>query len=212
MDPEYVQSLQTSYDRIAGKYADAHFGELQHKPLDRALLAAFSEMAAGHGRAADIGCGPGQVARYLVGLGMDVMGIDLSKGMVSLAQDLNPGIPFIQASMLDLPLHDGSLAGITAFYCIIHVPPDDRPGALAEFRRVLRPEGVLLLAFHVGDETLHQDEFFGEPVSLDFHFLHADDLKREVEAAGFAVEAYLQRQPYIGFEHPSTRGYILARA
>jgi hypothetical protein len=37
-------------------------------------------------------------------------------------------------------------------------------------KRVLRPVGLLLLAFHVGDETLHLDEWWGQPVSVNFFF------------------------------------------
>jgi hypothetical protein len=40
--------------------------------------------------------------------------------------------------------------------------------ALREFNRVLIPEGLLLLAFHVGSEVVHRDEMWGQAVSLDF--------------------------------------------
>jgi len=210
MDSEYVTNLQSGYDAVAQAYADHHFDELSHKPLDRALLAAFAEMVRGRGFVADVGCGPGQLARYLSELGLDTIGIDLSPGMLAVARKLSPGIEFIQASMLDLPLPDASLAGVAPFYSVIHLPPPDRPRAFAEFHRVLHPNGVLLLAFHVGDETLHADEFFGKPVSLDFHFVRPQILKRELVTAGFAIKAYLEREPYIDYEHPSTRGYVLA--
>src|SRR5579871_6597302 len=137
MKADYTDVLRDSYDRVARRYADAHFGELEHKPLDRALLATFAEILPDPGRVADIGCGPGQVARYLHGLGINAFGVDLSPGMVQLARELSPGMEFIQGSMLELPLPDVALAGITAFYCIIHLLPEQRPGALAEFYRVL---------------------------------------------------------------------------
>jgi hypothetical protein len=53
------------YDRVAEEYVKRIFEELAHKPLDRALLDRFAEQMRGLGPACDVGCGPGQVARYL---------------------------------------------------------------------------------------------------------------------------------------------------
>jgi SAM-dependent methyltransferase len=199
-----------SYDRVAQEYAAQFFGELAHKPLDRALLDAFTEEVKSLGQVADIGCGPGQIARYLADHGVDAMGIDLSPEMVALASRLSPAIPFHVGSMLALDLPDASLGGITAFYSIIHLPPTEVPQALREFHRVLRPVGPLLLAFHVGDERLHRDEWWEQPVSLDFQFYRPETLERELEGTGFRVLARLVRAPYAPLEHPSQRGYLLA--
>lgn len=43
-----------------------------------------------------------------------------------------------------------------------------RPPVLSEMKRVLRSGGLLLLAFHVGDEVVHFDELWGQAVALDF--------------------------------------------
>ena len=58
--------------------------------------------------------------------------------------------------------------GIVAFYSLIHIPRPDMVQALRELRRVLRPGGVPLLSFHIGDETLHLDDWWGEKVCLGF--------------------------------------------
>src|SRR5262249_25060825 len=150
MDAETTAAVQTSYDRVAEEYAAHFFDELAAKPLDRALLDCLAEQVRELGPIVDIGCGPGQIARYLHDRGVAAMGIDLSPQMVALAQRLSPDIPFQQGTMLALDAEDSSWGGITAFYSIIHVPPDDIPRALTEFHRVLRPGGLLLLAFHAG--------------------------------------------------------------
>ncbi|HEX6818566.1 MAG TPA: methyltransferase domain-containing protein [Ktedonobacterales bacterium] len=211
MDNDTLNSTTASYDRVAGEYAAQFFGELAHKPLDRALLDAFAEEVRGIGPVADIGCGPGQVANYLADRGVDARGIDLSPEMVARAQQLSPAIPFSVGSMLALDLPDTSLGGITAFYSIIHIPPAHVPQALAEFHRVLRPGGLLLLAFHVGDEVIHREEWWDQPVALDFQFYQPDMLAHELESAGFTVEMRMIRAPYVPHEHPSQRGYLLAR-
>ncbi len=43
-------------------------------------------------------------------------------------------------------------------------------GPLLELRRVLRPDGLLLLTFHVGDDTIHLDHWWDQAVCVDFFF------------------------------------------
>jgi SAM-dependent methyltransferase len=207
MDEQQRQATQASYDTVAAEYAACFFDELTAKPLDRALLDCFVELTADLGVVADIGCGPGHVARYLHERGAHVIGIDLSPEMVAVAQRLSPALPFQQGDMLALTLAEGSLGAIAAFYSIIHVPPDE---AFRSFARVLRSGGLLLVAFHVGEERVHRDEWWQQPVSLDFQFYQPAHLIALMEAAGFKVEMQLERAPYPA-EHPSQRGYLLAR-
>jgi SAM-dependent methyltransferase len=207
MDEQQRQATQASYDAVAAEYAARFFDELAAKPLDRTLLDCFAELTTGLGLVADIGCGPGHVARYLYKRGVQVIGIDLSSEMVAAAQRLSPAIPFQQGDMLALNLAAGSLGAIAAFYSIIHVPPDE---ALRSFARVLRADGLLLIAFHVGEERVHRDEWWEQPVSLDFQFYQPAHLIALLEATGFRVEMQLIRAPYPA-EHPSQRGYLLAR-
>ena len=59
------QSIRDSYDRLADEYTRRLFGELRSKPLDRQLRDRFAADVAGLGAICAMGCGPGQVARYL---------------------------------------------------------------------------------------------------------------------------------------------------
>jgi SAM-dependent methyltransferase len=212
MKPHLKEATQAGYDAVAEEYAARFFDELAAKPLDRALLDCIAELTRGVGVIADIGCGPGQIARYLADHGAEAMGIDLSPEMVNLAQRLSPDIPFRVGDMLALDLEDNSLGGIAAFYSVIHAPPEQIPQVMREFFRVLRLGGLALLAFHIGDEVRHLDEWWEKPVSLDFHFYQPETLVRHMEEAGFRIEAKIERAPYVGsVEHPSQRGYLLAR-
>jgi predicted TPR repeat methyltransferase len=77
-----ADDLPKSYDRLAGEYARRLFDELNHKPLDRALLARFAQDIRELRPVCDLGCGPGHVTRHLRGLGVEAFGVDLSAGMV----------------------------------------------------------------------------------------------------------------------------------
>src|SRR5215207_6210173 len=104
------RNCQRAYDRVADEYIRRIFGELAHKPLDRELLDRFA-VSVGDGSACDMGCGPGQVARYLHARGTRMCGVDLSEEMVNRARELNPGIDFQQGDMRSLNAADGAWAG-----------------------------------------------------------------------------------------------------
>jgi SAM-dependent methyltransferase len=202
--------VQTSYDRVAEEYVARIFGELEHKPLDRQLLDRFAERVRVIGPACDLGCGPGHVARYLHERGVHVMGIDLSPVMVEAAQRLNPGIEFARGDMRSLPIADGAWGGIVAFYSIIHIPRPEVVTALVEMKRVLRPGGLVLLAFPIGDDVVHLDEWWGQRVSLDFIFFRTEEMSGFFREAGFQIVESVEREPYPGVEHPSRRAYLFA--
>lgn len=205
-------SLRASYDSVAAAYVEHIFSELAGKPLDRHLLNRFAEEVRARGIVGDLGCGPGHVARYLRDQGVRMLGIDLSPEMVRWASQLNPGIEFQVGDLRALDLADESLAGIVAFYSVIHLEPSELESTLREFRRVLAPAGVLLLSFHIGDDTLHLDELWGAPVSLDFHFLQPGGVIAALRSAGFLVSESVEREPYEAVEYPSRRCYLFARA
>src|ERR1700747_3391532 len=127
MADEITQSIRESYDRIAEEYARELFGELQHKPLDRQLLDRFAARVAERGQVCDMGCGPGQVARYLRDAGAAGFGLDLSPRMVEQARRLTPDISFREGNMMALDLPDAALAGIAAFYAIVNIPEESLP-------------------------------------------------------------------------------------
>jgi SAM-dependent methyltransferase len=201
--------LQAGYDRVAEHYANEFFDELKRKPFDRQLLDQFSESVKGAGVVCEVGCGPGQVARYLKDRGVDMRGVDLSAEMVRVAGRLNPDIPFLQADMLALDFPDASLAAIVLFYSIIHLQREDVTRAFQQMSRVLTPGGKLFLAFHGGEGEIHRDEWYGEPVSIDFRLFQGAEMAGYLESAGFHQIKIIERAPY-EFEHPTRRFYIFA--
>jgi len=211
MNDELTLAVQKNYDQVAAEYARHIFDELRHKPLDRGLLDRFAAEIRGRGEACDMGCGPGHVARYLRDAGISVFGLDLSPGMLEQARKLNPDISFRQGNMLSLDIPDGSLAGIAAFYATVNLPAESLPLAFREMEKVLWPGGLLLLAFHAGDEIVHVDELWEQQVSMDFHFFQPPEIKLCLEAEGFVVEEIIEREPYPEVEYQSRRAYIFAR-
>ncbi|ADI10106.1 ubiquinone/menaquinone biosynthesis methylase [Streptomyces bingchenggensis BCW-1] len=146
----HLSTTADAYDAVAVLYDELFRNALDNVPLDRAMLAAFAEVAratAAAGPVAELGCGPGHVTAHLRDLGLDVFGVDLSPVMIDIAREAYPDLRFEVGSMDALDLADGELNGIVSWYSAIHTPPQNLPSFFAEFRRVLAPEGHLLLAF-----------------------------------------------------------------
>jgi hypothetical protein len=87
-------------------------------------------------------------------------------------------------------------------------------GAVKELRLVLRPGGCLLLAFQVGEDTLHFDVAFGHQANLDFHRLELDAVVTLVEAAGLDIVARLVRAPerHAAVAAQVPQGFVIVRA
>jgi SAM-dependent methyltransferase len=203
--------IQACYDTVAREYAQRFAGELAHKPLDQELLRRFASEVRGRGQVYDLGCGPGQTTAFLHGCGVSARGLDLSAELLREARQRHPGIEFEAGDMLSLPLDDSSLAGVIAFYSIVHFSHPELRRALEEMRRVLEPGGRLLLAFHIGDGSVHVEEFLGHAVSLDFVFFDPAFITDELVRAGFAEAELIERDPYPEVEYPSRRAYLFAR-
>ena len=190
---DWLEETRTSYDTVAASYADQMRNLLDETPYERAVLALFADLVrtSGGGPVADVGCGPGRITAHLRDLGVDAFGIDLSPGMIEVARRDHPGLRFEVGSMTDLDLADGSMAGLVAWYSLIHIPDDEISSVLAHFQRVLRPGGPLLLGFHVGDESqLKTQGYGGHPMKVYVHRRQHSRMAAWLNDAGFTVEAH----------------------
>ncbi|WP_412537896.1 class I SAM-dependent methyltransferase [Longispora sp. K20-0274] len=194
----WLADTRTSYDTVAANYADQVRDVLPDKPYLLAVLALLADLvrADGGGPVADVGCGPGHVTAHLRGLGVDAFGIDLSPVMVDVARRDHPGLRFEVGSMTELDLADASIAGLLAFWSLIHIPDGEVPVVLNQFRRVLRPGGPLLIGFHVGDQSsLKTEGYGGHPMKVHVHRRQPARVSGFLRDAGFTVEAEILLDP-----------------
>ena len=149
-------------------------------PVDRRIVETWAGTV--DGTVLDAGCGPGHWTAHLASRGVDVRGADLSSRFIDHARATNPGIRFDLTDIDALPERDDSLGGILSWFSTVHHDPDMIHVPLAEFARVLRPGGRLLLGFFVGPTI----ELFPHAVAPAYRW-PVRELALRVDAAGFDV-------------------------
>ncbi len=198
-----------AYDIASEAYARKFVNELDHKPFDRALLKRFADCVGAERPVLDLGCGPGHTTAYLTDVGLTATGVDLSPNMIAIASRMFPQSRFEVGDFFALRQESSSVAGILAFYCIVHLTSDQLVPAFTEMHRVLSDDGVLLLSFHVGTEVIHAENFLETSAVLDFTFFEPQQIEAALRTVGFDWVDVRVRAPY-DTEHPSRRGYVLA--
>ena len=163
-DPFSASAIRAAYDVAAQDYAAAFGDDLDQLPLDRAMLEEAAALARPSAPALDLGCGPGTVASYLRVAGLLVAGLDLSQGMLAVARERDLGVPVVQGDMRTLPFRSGSFALVVSYYALQHLPRGELRSGLDEVGRVLVPDGLLLLATHLGQGDVASNEFLGHHV------------------------------------------------
>jgi SAM-dependent methyltransferase len=219
-----ADATRRSYDGVARCYAARFKHELDDKPFDREFLDAVADAIPRRGWCVDLGCGPSQIGAYLARRGLAILSVDVSREMLQHAFVLLPEGGRVQADMRVLPFADGSIAGIVAFYSLIHIPRTELMTTLVELHRVLARRGVMAVAVHAAlpgnraDQpmpttgVLHVEEMLSESVDLDFHFHPAESLGAALRSVGFNLVRATERDPYDApVEAQTRRAYVLAR-
>ena len=199
------------YNKTAKNYADKFMDELSKKHFDRVLLKAFAFENLNKGKLIDLGCGPGQTTKYLSECGMsDLVGVDISPGMVKIAKTINPQLNFQTADILNLKYADAFFSSAIAFYAIVHFDHGQIKTAFKEIKRVLAENGQFLFSFHIGHNVLHLDNFLDHQVNIDFYFFEINEIVDLLMGMGFGIIDIIERQPYQA-EYQSKRAYIWAK-
>lgn len=121
-------------------FVPALFREWPPRLLDAARVAAGQ-------RVLDVACGTGvlaRAARERVGERGSVVGLDLNPGMLAVARRVEPRVEWREGRAEDLPFPDASLDAVVSQFGLMFF--EDRPRALGEMQRVLKPGGRLAVA------------------------------------------------------------------
>jgi len=159
-----------------------------YRPLQSAVVAALRRRRIK--RLLDVGCGTGLLgARLRLELrSTSVVGLDFSAGMLRHARSRDGALALVRGDAERLPFRDDAFDALVTTEAFHWFP--DPGGALAEFRRVLRPSGLLLVAVVTprlaltGRLAYMASRLVGQP----FHWPTASELAGRLASAGFRLE------------------------
>ncbi|MFI6760024.1 class I SAM-dependent methyltransferase [Micromonospora sp. NPDC050417] len=186
--------VRHAYASVAGLYIEL-FGA-SHQVHDDDLAFIGRHLAIRSGAVLDLGCGPGHLTGYLRSLGADARGIDMVPEFIAHARAAHPSVEFQLGSMENLDVADHSVAGILAWYSLIHQPPQNLDGVLTTFRRAMAPSGTLVLGLFDGDEVAA----FDHKVITAYRW-PMDEISKRLTRAGF-TEVERLRRPREGDQRP----------
>jgi len=141
----------------------------------------------------DLGCGGGRNAHYLAERGYDVYGVDVAAAAIEFCRKrfLQFGLSgtFRQGTFDHIPLPDAFFDGVICIAAFDHVTSDNARASLAEVRRVLQPDGTILLTFdppNMDEDRLDEAEVLpdgtlkfvrGKQTGMLFHRYQDDEIK-----------------------------------
>lgn len=175
-----MTDVTEAYSLRAAEYADLLGSMDAVHAADRSLIDSWTEMV--NGPVLDAGCGPGHWTKYIADRGVDVRGIDLVPAFVEHARSSSPGVRFDFGSIDRLEQPDDYFGGVLSWFSTIHHHPSRIAVPIAEFARVLRPGGTLVIGFFDGSTI----EEFDHAVTLAYRW-PVTDLQSILEAHDFEI-------------------------
>lgn len=167
-----------TYNRYAARYAERYQEIELTEQLDT-----FTDMLFSGAHVLDLGCGPGRDIGFLRARGLNVVGVDLSLGMLQEAHSRGSG-DLVLGDMTRLPFAAEKFDGAWLAASFHHLPRELALPALQGIRRTLKHGGALYISVKVGKGTGWQNVEEGKRF---YTFYQPDGLIALLEQAGFDV-------------------------
>lgn len=177
------QIAVSTYNKIARQYAAVNFDDSSNFPYVDKFLLRLSK----NSRVLDVGCGPGNLVKYVLSRGYEAEGIDLSEKMIEIAREKVPEGKFTLMDMHRLDYGDALFDGVTAIFSLIHIPSTDIADVLKEFNRILKLGGFVLLIVQKGEADKVVNEPFDEKEKMFINFFNREKLTKFLTTGGFKI-------------------------
>ena len=181
------------YNRFVREYMD-RFMDLS---LYRDSFDPLLEMLPARSSVLDLGCGPGNVVKYLKTKRADlrVLGIDLAPEMLRAARTANPGTEFRLMDVRDAGHIEDRFHAVIAAFCIPYLSFNDLPRLFHDFRRLAQPGGLIYLSFMEGpgDRSGFEKTSFAGHSELFISYYTRHEIGSLLKESGFDINEVLAK-------------------
>ncbi|RYE57204.1 MAG: class I SAM-dependent methyltransferase [Sphingobacteriales bacterium] len=178
---------EEAFDKSAKIYQD--------KFMDVSLYAEpfktfFEQISSEDASILDIACGPGNITKYLLDRkpNYNILGIDLSSEMLSLARTNNPNAKFELMDCRDIDQIDQKFDGIACGFCLPYLTRKETADLIKNVGKLLKQGGVFYLSTMEEDEdnkSRYQIASTGDQVFVNYH--QEEYLSNALRQSGFEI-------------------------
>ncbi len=188
------KTIQT-YNKLGQQYLD------DCKDLMPPELPLFISMLPAKAAVLDVGCAGGRDTALFAAAGHDVIGIDLSEVFLNIARKQIPEATFKKMDVRDLQFSDETFDAVWANAILLHIEKRDIPETLSEFRRVLKPNGLLHIRIKEGDESKFVIDTLSQNTERHFIFYTEEEIVRFITDAEFTIHSRERIKDEVGREN-----------
>ena len=181
----YKETFKT-WDKIANLYQDKFIDlDLYNHTYDFIL----DLIPADGAKILDIGCGPGNITKYLLSKrpDLDVFGIDISPNMITLAKKNNPKASFRTMDSRQISVLKTKYDGIVCGFCLPYLSQCDSANLISECSDLLHENGMIYLSFVEGDPGKSDYQVGSTGDRAFFYFHKVDVLTDQLTNNGFDI-------------------------
>jgi SAM-dependent methyltransferase len=185
----------------ARRYEERRYGgvvrRLNHRLLERALAKGLAGVRPG-GVVLDAPCGTGVLADFLRGLGLRIVGADISPAMLEVAKERGPVVGHVRADLERPPLRPESVDAVVSTRFLMHLPPALRPRVLRAMATLTRGPVVATVCHPYTVKTFGRSvrAALGRKVKKSPR-LTRRELEAEVASAGLRLERVIPVMPIL---------------
>lgn len=186
---EKKQSVIDNYDDIAKEYVNEFFEDTS----DNKYIDIFLNSLNGK-KILDVGCGNGKDCKYILEKGFNINGIDLSIGMLNIAKEKVPNCNFEIMDITKITYPDDSYDGIISNCSLFHIPVEELHKTLKSFKRVLKPDGKLLLILQEGNGETMVEEPYRPGIYIYIKYFSKNEIQKLLQEYGFEIDYLLKKE------------------
>lgn len=177
------QKTEKVYNKIASEYDKQHFGHFWVEEFD------FYKNILKGNNIVDLGCGAGRDAAIFIDNGFNYTGIDISSGMLKVANKRAPEGNFKQMDFSKTSFGNNTFDGFWASASFVHVPKNEIDKTLQEAKRITKKGGIGFISMKeknkIEEGFIKKEKYGG--ISRYFSFYTQNEFKNTIEKNGFSV-------------------------